>query len=153
MPSSPDNLRVLLTRFASMAWSTASESAVLGLADLAWWSKFLLPKRNHLNQLVTLRWSTVLFFFAQQMLLVALRVVRAQFELLKHKFPNWITLYVYLCGFQIAHKRKHYIKCTNYHDATNRSKYHRLIRPVTLNYGHQLLWYTRRKLTRSYKIL
>ena len=30
MPSSPDTLRVLLARFASIAWSTVLESMVLG---------------------------------------------------------------------------------------------------------------------------
>ena len=36
-----DSLLILLVIFASMAWSMASESTVLGLSDLAWSSRFL----------------------------------------------------------------------------------------------------------------
>ena len=35
IPSSPDTLRVLLTGFASMAWSTASESTYWGRCNLS----------------------------------------------------------------------------------------------------------------------
>ena len=51
--SSPDILSVLLIGFASMAWSTALESTVLGLLVLAWWLRFFQPKQNFLNCLVT----------------------------------------------------------------------------------------------------
>ena len=33
MPSSPDTLKVILTGFISMLWSTATESTILGLPD------------------------------------------------------------------------------------------------------------------------
>ena len=36
MLSSPDTLRVLLTEFISMAWSTTLKSMFLGLLDHAW---------------------------------------------------------------------------------------------------------------------
>ena len=46
MSSSPDALRVLLSGFAPMSYSTASEPTVLGQVVLAWSSRFLQPKQN-----------------------------------------------------------------------------------------------------------
>ena len=46
MPSSPDTLKVPLDRLDSNAWSTASESRVLYLIELAWSSRFLQPEWN-----------------------------------------------------------------------------------------------------------
>ena len=63
----PDTFRMLLARFASMAWSTPSEPIVLSLPDLAWLSKFLQSKQNFSNHLVNVLWSTVPSPFAQQM--------------------------------------------------------------------------------------
>ena len=54
----PDTLCVLLARFGSMDRNTASESTIVGLPDLAGSSKFLPPKRNFLNYLVTVLRST-----------------------------------------------------------------------------------------------
>ena len=67
MPSSPDTLWVLLTGFASMAWSTALESTLLGLPNFARLSGFLQPQRNFFHCLVTVLWSTAPSLFAQQM--------------------------------------------------------------------------------------
>ena len=51
--SSPDILQVLLAGFTTMTWCTALESTVFGLFNLAWLSRFLQPKQNYLNHLVT----------------------------------------------------------------------------------------------------
>ena len=64
-------VRVLLTGFASLVWSTASESTVFGLPDLAWSSRFLQPGQNFLNHLVNLQGSTVFSTFEQQIFLIA----------------------------------------------------------------------------------
>ena len=42
-----------LTKFASISWSMASESIVSGLPDPAWLLRFLKPKQDFLNHLVT----------------------------------------------------------------------------------------------------
>ena len=64
IPSSPDTLQELLTKFTSMAWSMASESTVL--LDLAWSSQFLQCEGNFFNHL----WLTKPSPFMQQMFLV-----------------------------------------------------------------------------------
>ena len=51
-------ISVLLAGFASMAWSTVTESMVLGSAYLAWSLRFFQPELNFLNSLVTILWST-----------------------------------------------------------------------------------------------
>ena len=48
----------------------ASESAVLDLPDLTWSSRFLQPKRNILNHMVTILWSNTPSPLTQQMFLV-----------------------------------------------------------------------------------
>ena len=51
-------------------------------------------------------------------------LLMAHFKLLKYKFPNYTTLYVHLCSFQISHGVKHCMfQCTNYHDTTNHNGY------------------------------
>ena len=44
-----DTLWVQLVKLVSMAWSMASESMILGVPDLAWLLKFLLPEQNFCN--------------------------------------------------------------------------------------------------------
>ena len=68
----PDTLQVQLAVFVFMAWSTVSESMFLELVDFAWLLRFLQPKQNILNYLLTVLWLTALSSFAQQMFLVAL---------------------------------------------------------------------------------
>ena len=55
-----------LARFASMAWSKALKSMILGLLDLAWLLSFLQPEWNLLNHLVTVLWPTMPSPFQQQ---------------------------------------------------------------------------------------
>ena len=117
MLSSPDTLHVLIARFAYMAWSTASESTVLGLADLVRSSRFFQPVRNFLNHQVTVLWIIVPSYFAQQMFLV---VSVVQFKLVKHQFLDETRFHVYLYGFQITQGVKQCTTChrINYHDTT-----------------------------------
>ena len=56
MLSLPDIFWVLRAGFASLALSMAFESILLGLTDLAWSLKFVQPKQNFLNRLVTVPW-------------------------------------------------------------------------------------------------
>ena len=68
---SPDTLRVLLARIASLAWSTASKSTVFGRPGLTWSSSILQPEQwNFFNHLLIVRRSTVTSLFALWMLLV-----------------------------------------------------------------------------------
>ena len=70
----PDTLWVLLTLFASMAWSTTLQSIVLGIPDLAIQVKFLEPSDYY----------TVInfaFIFIQKLFLVVSTL--AQFKLVK----------------------------------------------------------------------
>ena len=52
-------LQMWLTKFASMAWSRASESMVFGQPNFAWSLMFWQPKRNFLNHWVTVVNCTV----------------------------------------------------------------------------------------------
>ena len=106
----PDTLWVILTGFASMAWSMALESVVLGLPDLAWSSRILRPEQNF-NVLLRLHLSHNKCF---------LLLLQFYDPVQTHK-----TLHVYLCGFQITHGVKQYTACqyTNYRDTTNYSGY------------------------------
>ena len=65
--------------------------------------------------------------------------IMAQRELVK------TTLYVHLCGFQIAHKVNQCTMCqrTNYHNTTNHSGY------LNMVWTALVTWYLRRKLTRT----
>ena len=119
--SSSTIFQVLITKFASMAWSTALESTVLGLPDLTWSLRFLQPEESFLNHLVTVQWSTMSSSFTQQM---SDRIM-VQFELVKQKFQKNITLCTYLCSFQIMHRIKQcsMCQCTNYHNSINFSGY------------------------------
>ena len=80
MTSSPDTLRVIFTRFASLVCRMVWESIVLGLPDLAGSSWFLQLKRNFLNLLASVLWSTNVFG--------CFCGVMSQFELVKHKFSS-----------------------------------------------------------------
>ena len=80
MLSSPDTPQVLLDGLACMALSTATESIVLGLPDLAWATMFLQPAQNFLNHLITVRGLTVLSFFAQQMFFYGFHGVTVKYE-------------------------------------------------------------------------
>ena len=91
MQSLPDTHSVLLTRFASMSWSTASESIILGLLDLSWSLKFLQLEQNFLNSgylTVINCTSTFTFIFPMKNILACFRDVIYQFKLVKHKFSN-----------------------------------------------------------------
>ena len=71
MPSSPNILRIQLTGFVSLAWSTVSESMLLGSPDLARSSRSLQREWNFLNHLITALRSSVFSPFAQPKFLVA----------------------------------------------------------------------------------
>ena len=51
--------------------------------------------------------------------------VKAQFELVNHKFTNLTMLHIPLCGFQCTHGGKQCLTCqhTNYQDTTNHNGY------------------------------
>ena len=70
MPSLPDTLWVLITGFVSLDWNMALESMVLGLPEFAWLSRFLQPKWNFLNHLVTVINSTTNVFVCFLVLMV-----------------------------------------------------------------------------------
>ena len=91
MPSSPDTLRVLHSGFASM--SIPEESMVLTLADLAWSKRFSQPRQNFLNRLLTVLRSTVHLTFCTTNVFGSFCGVMALFELVRHKFPIWTTLW------------------------------------------------------------
>ena len=74
MSSSPDTLKVLLAGFVLIVWSMTLESMLFGLSDLAWLSRFLKPKKNFLNHLVTVLWSPTPFFIQQMFLAPWLRI-------------------------------------------------------------------------------
>ena len=57
IPNSLDTLRVLLTRFTSMAWSTSSVSILLSLPDVTWLSMLLQLEPNFLKYLLRLHIS------------------------------------------------------------------------------------------------
>ena len=69
MPTSSNTFRVWLVTFASMAWSTDSESTVLGILDLTESLRFLQPERNFFNHLIIILWPTGLSPTTQQMFL------------------------------------------------------------------------------------
>ena len=97
MPSSPDTLRVILARFASVIWSTASESTVLGLPKLAWLLRILQFQWNFFGHLAVVQWSTLNSLFALKIILVNSEleleyVVRSSVRLLKqsaHQLPRY----------------------------------------------------------------
>ena len=88
---------ILLPRswFASMVWSTASESTAL----IATREKFLELSRycTVINCTFTFRTANVFGYF---------RSVMDQFELVKQKFPMKTTLNVHLCSFHITRRKK-----------------------------------------------
>ena len=62
MLCSPDTLPMLLVGFASISWSTASESTFLGLHGLAWSTKSLQLEKNFFSYLVTVGWLVSWFY-------------------------------------------------------------------------------------------
>ena len=80
--STPHTFRVLFTVFASMAWSTTSESTILGLLDIACSSRSLQPERNFFNHLVIVLWSIASSSFPQQIFLIASQAFLARFKFL-----------------------------------------------------------------------
>ena len=75
IPSSLDTLWVLLVGCVSMASNTFSESVVLGLLDLLWSLTYLQSDRNFLSHLAIVQESSMDSLFAQQMLLVASKLL------------------------------------------------------------------------------
>ncbi len=104
MLSSSNNF---LAGFASLSWTTALKSMVLGQPNLAELLKFLQPKQNFLNHFGTALWSAVLVFGY-------LCIVMAQFEFVVH-----------LCDFQITPgvKQCTICQCINYHGTIHHSGY------------------------------
>ena len=75
MPNSRYTLLALITGFATLTWSTAIDSTILGRPYIAWLSKFMQPEQNFFNHMVTLLWLNVSSPFAQQTFLVAYAVL------------------------------------------------------------------------------
>ena len=74
MPNSPNTLWVLVTRFVSMGWSTASESMVLSLHDLAYcWYSYNLIEISF--TICLLYCNQQRLHLSQQMILVPLKLV------------------------------------------------------------------------------
>ena len=84
MLSLHDTLLVVLTKFASVAWST--EAMVLGLRDFACSLRFLQPEQNFFNLLVIVLKPTVLSPFTN--VFGRFCSIMALFKLVKHKFSN-----------------------------------------------------------------
>ena len=105
MPSLPNTLsatfRIWLYGLEHSLWIHAFRST-----DVAWSSRFLQPKQNFLNHLVTVSCSTAPFTLYTINACGCFRGVMVQFELVKHKFTNLTTLYVRLRGFQIPPRVK-----------------------------------------------
>ena len=69
--------------------------------------------------------------------------IMAQFELVKHKFLNYITLCIHLCGFWITLKMKQYMTCqfSNYvYYQPERIPTSAWIASVTWYVYHKLVW-------------
>ena len=119
--------RALLAGFASMVWSTASDSMILGPPDLPWScnssgisSTIKLLHRDHLH----LRLSHL--------------VASARFVLSNQQFLNYTSLYAHLYCFQIPQEVKQCTTCqrTNYHDTSNYMGYllqHEMLRLCAAN--------------------
>ena len=82
IPVSPDILWVLLTRLASLALSTASESMVLGLPDTVWSLMFLWPEQIHLNHVV----NNCIFTFCTANDFGCFRDIMVQFKLAEFNY-------------------------------------------------------------------
>ena len=109
---SPDTLRVLLAKFASIT----SESTVLGLPNIAWLSRFLQSERIFFN------WSVITSPFAQYVFGVFCGVM-PQFEPIRLRYT------FNMCGFQIIHMEKQCTtyQCTYYNDTNKHSEYLRYL--------------------------
>ena len=119
--SSPDTLWVLLTGFPYMTLSMALEPMVLGLPDLSWLSRFLQPKQNFSSHLVSLLWSTV-SPFAPQMFLVASSMIWPSLN--SGSISSWFKLcYMLICVASKLYTWRSNVRCINYHNTTNHSKY------------------------------
>ena len=88
--SLPDTLRVLLTGFASMAKSTASESTLSGSPDLTLSLRFLQPEQIFIDYLGRFH------FLHNKYFLGCFLCIMIQFEPVKSKSLISATLDVYL---------------------------------------------------------
>ena len=69
-----------------------SESIVLGLLNLGWSLRFLQPKQNFLNHLITVLTSTVSLLFTQQMFLLTSTVLWATWHSCWGVIFLWLNL-------------------------------------------------------------
>ena len=90
MPNSPDTLRMLITRFASIIWSTASESSF----KPTWPWRLLQPKQNFLNHMVN-----YVFIFCTTNIFGCFHTINFQIRL-HHLFiwlVGWVLWHINLC--------------------------------------------------------
>ena len=100
--NSPTILQLVLAGVTFMTWNMALESTVLNLTIFAWSLRFLQPKQNFLNYLVTVLMINYAFSFYTVNIFGCFHSVIVQFVLVKHKFSNSMMLYIHLCTFQIV---------------------------------------------------
>ena len=114
--------RLILIRFASMAWSPASDPMILDLPDLVCLSRFLQPKQNISNHLVTVLWSTEPSSFTTNVFGYFCGII-AQTELIKHTLLTETVVCSSVWLSNHTHRLKQWIlcQCTNYQDITNLS--------------------------------
>ena len=135
MPSSPGTLWVPLKGFASMTWSTDSESSILHPPDFARLSRFLQHKRTFLNYLVTVLWSMRLHLSHDKCIWL---LPRRYGPVSNRKFSNKTTLPVPY-DFQMTHRVKQCI--------TNQLSQHYQPQQVpTMTWTVLVTWYTQCKL-------
>ena len=96
---------------------------VFGLPDLAWSSRFFQLKWNSFNH--HLVYCTVIRSFHIRNVSGYFRVVIAQFELIKCKFPRIEQHCTFVCAAFKSHEMKLYTiyQHTNYYDTANCSGY------------------------------
>ena len=85
----------------------------------------LIVEWNFLIHLVTILWSAAPLPFLQCLLFGCCCCgIMTHFKVVKYKLPNYITLHIHLCGFQIRHAVKWYVcQHTNYPNTTNHNSY------------------------------
>ena len=94
----------------SIAWSTDSESMILGLLNFAWSASFLQPKQNFFDPLgTTFSFFFFFFFFLHKKYFLVSALL---WPSLNSKFPNHTMLRIYLYSFQ---SKQH----SNYHSIKN----------------------------------
>ena len=102
------------------------ESTVLSLPDLDWLSRFLQPKQNFHNHLVTVWWSNTPLPFTQQMFLLA--------SVWTHKACSQIMI---CCMYNCAAFKSH-TEWRNAHVSAPATMM--LSTPAGTHYGLELLW-------------